>query len=224
MKPDELEKTEDIERRTHTVEMRVKDASYGKKTPTMEGYGANFNSLSEDLGGFREVLMPGCFADALKTSDVRGLFNHNPDKILGRNTAGTLRLSEDERGLRFEIDPDLEISYAKDLQRSMQRGDINQCSFGFKVAEEGQSWAKDSAGMWIRTITKVAQLFDVSPVTYPAYISTSCAVRSMLQKEAELNAEEQRKLEEAKEKELEVYYYHKRKKLELAERSVVVVK
>lgn len=192
-KPD-IEKTDDTERRTHTVEMRVKDAGYGKKGSCMEGYAANFNSLSEDLGGFREVLMPGCFKDALASSDVRGLFNHDPNLILGRNTSGTLRISEDERGLRFEIDPP-ETSYAKDLQVSMQRGDVNQCSFGFRVAEDGDSWAKDSAGMWIRTITKVERLYDVSPVTYPAYVSTSCAVRSMLQKQTELETEEKRKLE-----------------------------
>jgi HK97 family phage prohead protease len=196
----ELEKTDEVERRTHTVEMRVKDAGYGKKTPTMEGYGANFNVLSEDLGGFREILMPGCFKDSIVSCDVRGLFNHNPDKILGRNTAGTLRLNEDEKGLRFEIDPP-ETTYAKDLQVSMSRGDITQCSFGFKVGEDGQSWARDSAGMWIRTITKVEKLYDVSPVTYPAYTSTTCAVRSLLQIKQNEELEEKRKVElEAEEK------------------------
>lgn len=174
----ELEKTDEIERRTHTVEMRVKGATYGKRTPSIEGYAANFNSLSEDLGGFREVLMPGCFADALKTSDIRALFNHNPDKILGRNVAGTLRILEDENGLRFECDPP-ETSYAKDLQVSMSRGDISQCSFGFRVAEDGDAWRKEPDGTYLRTILKVDRLFDVSPVTYPAYASTSCAVRSL---------------------------------------------
>ena len=188
-------KTDDTERRTHTVEMRVKDAAYGKKTPTIEGYAANFNSLSEDLGGFREMLMPGCFKNAISTSDVRALFNHDPNLILGRNTSGTCRLVEDEKGLRFEVDPP-ETSYASDLQVSMRRGDINQCSFGFKVAEEGDTWAKDSAGMWIRSIFNVERLFDVSPVTYPAYASTSCAVRSMIQKQNDEEAETKRKEEE----------------------------
>lgn len=205
------EANNDIERRTHTVEMRVKDPAYGSKTPVMSGYAANFNSLSEDLGGFREVLMPGCFKEALGHSDVRGLFNHNPDKILGRNASGTLRLTEDERGLHFEIDPP-ETSYAKDLGVSMRRGDVTQCSFGFKVASGGDSWAEDSAGMWIRTITKVEQLFDVSPVTYPAYPSTSCSVRSFLKQkgdddinaklEAEKAKEEERKAQEEYEKDM----------------------
>lgn len=215
MKP-EFEKTEDVERRTHTVEMRVKEPSIGKKSSTMEGYAANFNVLSEDLGGFRELLMPGCFKNALSTSDVRALFNHNPDKILGRNVAGTLRVSEDEKGLRFEVDPP-ETSYSKDLQISMQRGDVNQCSFGFRVAEEGDTWAKDSAGMWIRSIFNVEKLFDVSPVTYPAYVSTSCAVRSMLQKQNELEIEEKRKVEEAAQKEITLSLYFKKKELELLE-------
>lgn len=214
----ELEKTDDIERRTHTVEMRVKDAGYGKKTPTMEGYAANFNSLSEDLGGFREMLMPGCFKDALKTSDTRALFNHNPDKILGRTSAGTCRISEDEKGLRFEVDPDMEISYVKDLSRSMSRGDVNQCSFGFRVAADGDFWKEDTDGVWIRTITRVEQLYDVSPVTYPAYTSTSCAVRSLLQKKEEAKAEEKRKVEEAAEAERQRIVYFQRKRLELAER------
>jgi len=179
MKP-ELEKTDEMERRTHTVEMRVKDAAYGKKTPTLEGYAANFNSLSEDLGGFREMLMPGCFADALKTSDIRALFNHDPNLILGRNTSGTCRLIEDERGLKFAIDPP-ETSYAKDLQVSMNRGDVSQCSFGFRVAEGGDAWRKEPDGTYLRSILKVDRLYDVSPVTYPAYASTSCAVRSLVQ-------------------------------------------
>ena len=203
----EIVKTDETERRTH--------ASYGKKTPTMEGYAANFNSLSENLGGFREMLVPGCFKNAIANSDVRGLFNHDPNLILGRNTSGTLRLVEDEKGLRFEIDPP-ETSYAKDLQVSMQRGDVNQCSFGFTVAEDGDSWQKDSDGLWIRTISNVARLFDVSPVTYPAYTSTSCAVRSMMQKETEIAEEEKRQLAEAEELEVKRINDVKRRRLELS--------
>ena len=195
----ELERSAEIECRTHFVEMRIKEPSVDKKNSTLEGYAANFNSLSEDLGGFRELLVRGCFAEAIKTSDVRGLFNHNPDKILGRTASGTLRVFEDEKGLRFEVDPP-ETSYAKDLQISMQRGDVNQCSFGFRVAADGDHWKEDSDGLWIRTIHKVEQLYDVSPVTYPAYTSTSCAVRSLNQKkqEAEQLRTEQQEAEQHK--------------------------
>lgn len=204
MKP-EFEKVDEVERRTHTVEMRTKGATYGKRTPSIEGYAANFNSLSEDLGGFREMLVPGCFADALKTSDIRALFNHDPSLILGRNVSGTLRVYEDEKGLRFEADLP-ETSYAKDLQVSMSRGDVSSCSFGFRVsAEDGDAWRKEPDGTYLRSILKVDRLFDVSPVTYPAYASTSCAVRSLehyrndteaeAAKVAAEQAEEQRKLE-----------------------------
>src|ERR1035437_3378391 len=117
----ELEEKDEMERRTYSVEMRVKEPTIGKKTATIVGYAANFNSPSEDLGGFREMLVPGCFANALKTSDVRALFNHDPNHILGRNMAGTLRLFEDENGLRFEVDPP-DTACARDLQVSMSRG------------------------------------------------------------------------------------------------------
>ena len=201
MKP-EFTEAPDTERRTHTVEMRVKDPSIGSKGFSIEGYAANFNSLSQDLGGFREMLMPGCFSEALACSDVRALFNHDPNLILGRNVSGTCRLIEDDKGLRFEVDPP-ETSYAKDLQVSMKRGDINQCSFGFRVAEKGDTWAKDTDGVWIRSIHKVEKLFDVSPVTYPAYISTSCAVRSMLEQESKKEAEELRAKLEAEQAEVD---------------------
>ena len=182
-------KTDEVERRTYTVEMRVKEPTIGKKSSTIEGYAANFNSLSEDLGGFREMLMPGCFADALKTSDIRALFNHDPNFVLGRNMSGTLRITEDDKGLRFEVDPP-DTACARDLQVSMQRGDINQCSFGFRVAEGGDAWRKEPDGTYLRSILKVDRLFDVSPVTYPAYASTSCAVRSLdkLKQSEELEA------------------------------------
>lgn len=222
MKPENFEVTDDTERRTHTVEMRVKDATYGKKIPTMEGYAANFNSLSEDLGGFREILMPGCFSKAIATSDIRCLFNHNPDKILGRNTSGTLRVVEDERGLRFECEPG-DQTYAKDLEISMRRGDVNQCSFGFRIAKDGDNWKEDSDGLWIRTIHEVERLYDVSPVTYPAYISTDCAVRTLVAKKNELKLEEKRKLEEQAEAERQHAVYIQRKRLELAERNAGIV-
>jgi len=161
--------------------------------------------------------MPGCFADALKTSDIRALFNHDPNYVLGRNMSGTCRLIEDEKGLRFEVDPP-DTTYARDLQVSMSRGDINQCSFGFRVAEDGDAWRKEPDGTYLRSIMKVDRLFDVSPVTYPAYTSTSCAVRSLLQKKQEEESEEKRKLEEQKEVERQQAVYIKRKRLELAER------
>jgi uncharacterized protein len=163
------------ERRTYTVALRS-DAKGGK--PIIRGIAAMFNSMSEDLGGFREQIAPGAFKSALGGSDVRALFNHDPNMILGRSTSGTLRLSETDQGLEFECDaPD--TSYARDLMESMKRGDISQCSFGFTVDTGGDTWQKDAAGQWTRTINVVSRLYDVSPVTYPAYPETSCAMRSL---------------------------------------------
>lgn len=142
----------------------------------MRGYAALFNELSQDLGGFREQIAPGAFTEAIQRDDIRALFNHDPNLVLGRNRAGTLKLSEDQRGLAIEITPP-DTQFARDLMVSMKRGDINQMSFAFRVMPNGQDWAKDDNGQVVRTI-KRAQLFDVSPVTYPAYTGTSIAMRS----------------------------------------------
>lgn len=153
------------------------------------GHAAVFNSLSEDLGGFRETILPGAFADAIGRDDVRALINHDSNLILGRNRAGTLTLSEDSQGLYIEISPP-DTSYARDLMVSMERGDINQMSFGFSVAPGGASWGETTDGVYVRTLSK-CNLFDVSPVTYPAYTQTDVALRSLSEfREAEIKPED----------------------------------
>lgn len=138
---------------------------------TIEGHAAVFNRLSEDLGGFREQVAPGTFAQTIEQDDVFALFNHNPDYVLGRNRAGTLQLSEDGSGLRMVITlPDTQI--ARDLMTSVERRDITGASFGFMTEED--SWERVD-GMDIRTLRRV-RLMDVSPVTYPAYRATDVAV------------------------------------------------
>src|SRR5512137_1309240 len=139
------------------------------------GHAAVFNSLSEDLWGFRERIAPGAFAPALGKSDIRALLNHDPNFILGRTKSGTLRAQEDERGLAVEIDPP-ETRWADDLLVSIGRGDISQMSFAFRVGEE--SW-ETVDGADIRTILSFDEIFDVSPVTYPAYPDTDVALRAM---------------------------------------------
>jgi hypothetical protein len=166
----------DIERRAFVVEgLQIETRADGKKT--MRGHAAVFNQLSQDLGGFREQIAPGAFADAIQTDDVRALFNHDPNFILGRNVAKTLRLSEDATGLAIEIDPP-DTTYARDLMVSMERGDVTQMSFGFSVRPGGQDWAKNDDGQTVRTLKKL-RLFDVSPVVYPAYPQTDIAMREM---------------------------------------------
>lgn len=145
--------------------------------PSIEGYAALFNTPSEELGGFREVIAPHAFRNVLASSDTRALFNHNVNFVLGRMSAGTLSLSEDERGLKANIAPP-DTQWARDLMVSIRRGDVSGMSFGFKVAPGGQSFRRVDGGI-VRTISDFASLLDVSPVTYPAYTDTSVAVRSM---------------------------------------------
>lgn len=146
------------------------------KPPMLRGHAAVFGQLSEDLGGFREQIAAGAFRDAIETDDVRALFNHDANYVLGRNRSGTLRLAEDTRGLAIEIDPP-DTQTIRDLVIApIERGDVTQMSFGFSVRPNGQNWAKDDAGQTIRTLTKV-RLYDVSPVTFPAYPQTDIASR-----------------------------------------------
>lgn len=150
--------------------------------PKVHGYAAVFNRRSQDLGGFVEVIMPGAF-DGVLMDDVRALFNHDSNLILARSKAGrgTLGLGVDATGLWYEFEPDSGQTYASNLVRALKRGDVDQSSFAFAVARDGQAWT-DITGpggkaMRLRTITRFARLFDVSPVTYPAYPDTSASQR-----------------------------------------------
>ncbi len=165
------------ETRSFTVE-GLKIERRDGQAPKLVGHAAVFNSLSEDLGGFREQILPGAFAEAIKTDDVRALFNHDSNFVLGRNVSGTLRLAEDVRGLAIEIDlPDTPT--IRDLVAApIERGDVSQMSFGFSVRPGGQDWAKNDDGHVVRSLKKV-RLYDVSPVTFPAYRSTDVAVREL---------------------------------------------
>ncbi len=173
--PPELKsnKSTDIERRAFMSEIVVSHRD--NESPKIVGHAAVFNKPSLPLFGFREQIMPGAFTKTILEDDIRALWNHNPDYVLGRNKAGTLRLTEDEFGLRIEIDPP-KTSFATDLIESIRRGDVDQMSFGFITRDEKFT---ETNGELIRTLLDV-QLFDVSPVTFPAYPQTDVAVRSML--------------------------------------------
>lgn len=164
-----------IERRFFpATELRIRDTNRGG---TIEGYAALFNSRSSDLGGFVEEITPGAFAEALQRSDVRALWNHDPNYVLGRVKAGTLELIEDEKGLFIRNTPP-NTQWAKDLLESMRRGDVDQMSFTFTVGKGGSDW-REERGMLVRTVKQFHKIHDVSPVTYPAYADTSVAVRSL---------------------------------------------
>lgn len=144
------------------------------------GNGAVFNSRSENLGGFREIIMPGAFDDVL-TDDVRATFNHDHNFILGRSSSGTLRLNINAEGLGYEIDAP-ETQTIRDLVLApMARGDIKESSFGFRVASDGEEWLRDDEGIVIRKIHRVSRLYDIGPVAFPAYQAAGSAQRSLQQ-------------------------------------------
>ena len=158
------------ETRIGTVEVREQD-----NEQHISGYAAVFDTLSDNLGGFREKILPDAFDDVMN-DDVRALFNHETHLILGRTTSDTLQLDLDETGLQYTIDPP-DTQYARDLIKSIKRRDITQSSFAFRV--EDDKWEEDDDGRLIRTIKKFKRLYDISPVTYAAYPDTAVAIRSM---------------------------------------------
>ena len=138
------------------------------------GHAAIFNTLSVPLWGFREKIDPGAFTKAINRDDVRALVEHDPARIIGRNIAKTLRLTEDKIGLKVEIDiPNTQVG--RDLQVSVARGDLSQMSFSFAVVNE--MWQKVDKED-IRTLQEL-ELFDVSVVAFPAYEDTDVAQRRM---------------------------------------------
>ncbi|MDF2789521.1 MAG: prohead protease [Neobacillus sp.] len=136
------------------------------------GYAAVFNSPTTIGDWFTEIIAPGAFSRSLsENGDIRALFNHNWDNVLGRTKSGTLKLEEDDRGLKFEIElPNTTI--ARDLAESMARGDINQCSFGFWVNEETWDYSVEP---YVRTVNEV-ELFEISVVSIPAYDDTEASL------------------------------------------------
>lgn len=157
---------------------------------TLRGYAAKYNVLSEMMWDFQETVAPGAF-DGVLEDDVRALFNHDPNHILGRTRSGTLRLSLDDVGLVYEVDlPDTEM--AGTVAAAVERGDVTQSSFAFTVNEA--VWTEREDGTWLRTITSLKQLYDVSPVTYPAYPDATVGMRSaMIAEQKQLRAADEQR-------------------------------
>lgn len=186
-----------MEKRFHATEVRA--VKNGNKK-TIAGYAARYNVLSHPLPAgngqkFRERIAPGAFKRILATNpDVVATFNHDVNKVLGRTSAGTLRLSENARGLQFECDlPDTEAG--RDTYESVSRGDLNACSFAFTLGDRMDHFAEEDCeeedeGMRgklkravkriVRTIRDFADLIDVSVVTHPAYPGTAVDARHLL--------------------------------------------
>jgi HK97 family phage prohead protease len=141
------------------------------------GYAAVYNRLSLDLGGFREMILPGAFDKVLGRErgrqDVVALFNHNSDIVLGRTSSGTLELSSDDKGLRYVVTPP--VSRA-DVLELIQRRDVKGSSFAFTVDSKGEAFVPDEKGNAIRHIREVSGLYDVGPVLVPAYPASTAGV------------------------------------------------
>lgn len=157
---------------TTTIDFEERDGA--KDDNVIIGHASVFNSDSEDFGGWIERVAPGAFDDVLG-DDAYALFNHDPNQVLGRNKVN-VRLMQDETGLKYRIKlPDTTLG--KDLRQLIKDGIISKSSFGFTVKEQRWEHFKDKPS--IRTLVKIDRLYDVSPVTYPAYPDTSVGTRCL---------------------------------------------
>lgn len=139
----------------------------------IEGYFAVFNSDYQITSDMSESVAPGAFSDAM-SDDVRALIDHETRLVLGRNRAGTLELREDSHGLWGSILVNPNDQDAMNLYSRVRRGDVNQCSFGFDILDEGTEYREDGTIHW--TIRKV-KLYEVSVCTFPAYAETNVQAR-----------------------------------------------
>jgi HK97 family phage prohead protease len=174
-KDERQEMTTTVERRVNTVEFDVRNGEASSDGMSFTGYAAVFNSPSEPLP-FTEVIKEGAFKRSLKSrNEIKLFMNHNTDVVLGSTRAGTLKLSEDSRGLLAQAElPD--TSAGRDLSVLMKRGDVSSMSFGFSVPPKGDSWSQDGATRELHQV----RLHEVSIVTgFPAYEATTASVRSL---------------------------------------------
>lgn len=165
---------DNLEIRSFNIELRNEPESRH-----IEGYGSVFNERSLDLGGFVEMIAPGAFDGVIERSDVKCYLDHNPEKGIlarSRNGKGSLSLVIDEKGLRYEFDAP-HTNLGDEVVEGLKRGDYSQSSFAFTVEDE--VWTKEADGSYLRTITKIGGLYDVSIVANPAYEGTSVALRSL---------------------------------------------
>lgn len=174
-KDERQQMTTTVERRVNTVQFDIRAGEASSDGMSFTGYAAVFDSPSEPLP-FTEVIKGGAFQRSLKSrNEIKLFMNHNTDVVLGSSRAGTLRLSEDSRGLLAEADlPD--TTAGRDLSVLMQRGDVNSMSFGFSVPPRGDKWSEDGATRELHQV----RLHEVSIVTgFPAYQATTASVRSL---------------------------------------------
>lgn len=163
----------------------------------LEGYFAVFNAIYELWPGATESIAPGAFDESV-SDDVRALFNHNTDLVLGRSSAGTMELRQDSRGLWGRIRINRNDSDAMNAYARISRGDVSGCSFGFDIAEQDVEYREDGSVHW--TILRVSPLYEISPCTFPAYKETTVSAR-------------QRDFADLQRKRLEAWQHQAREKL-----------
>lgn len=178
-----MSNTQDIERRFFSTRLETRNEE--GQPPIIEGYAAVYGVESDNLGGFVEIIEPGFFSEVL-SDDVRSLWNHNDDLVLGRTKSGTLTIEDTNTGLHTVTTPP-DNTWGRDALVSMRRGDVDQMSFSFTVRDDGDSWERRADGVMVRTLLPggAAGLYDISPVTYPAYPQASAAVRSKIKQLSE---------------------------------------
>ena len=170
----------DIERRDISfeeapeAELTIETRASGQTA--IVGYAAVYNRLSLDLGGFREMILPGAFDKVLSRQrgkqDVIAVFNHDPNILLGRTSSGTLQLSSDEKGKKYSVTPPAERAEIISL---ILRRDVFGSSFAFTVSKDGESFASDASGA-VRSIREVSGLYDVGPVVNAAYPASTSGI------------------------------------------------
>ncbi|MEC1436547.1 MULTISPECIES: HK97 family phage prohead protease [Bacillus subtilis group] len=187
--------SKEVEIRT-SQEGALKAHSNDDGPKVISGYALKFGTRSHNLGGFIEMIDKRAL-DQTDMSDVRALIDHDPSKILGRTSAGTLKLEVDDIGLRFDVTlPNTQ--YASDLYENLRVGNISNCSFGFMLGKDGDSFTRDQeTGLPLRSLRNISKLTDVSVVTYPAYEDTDVTIakRNLQQyKERNRNPEKEKLL------------------------------
>ena len=197
----------EIEIRSFPCELR----SDGEEKRTVVGTAAVFNSRTELWTDTFEEIAAGAFDEVLD-NDVRALFNHDSSKILARTKSKTLKLSVDKNGLNYTFNAP-NTTVGNDLLESLSRGDIDQSSFAFRVKEA--KWTDLGDGKELRTILKVSELLDVSPVTYPAYRDTKVAKREKEQRDIDATDQVKKEQEENKQKEIQRKHNERERKLKL---------
>lgn len=183
-----------MEKELRSIEIRTIEDSR-----KIEGVSIVFNALSNDLGGFREQIIPEAVEGVIEQSDIFFLYNHTSDRgflARSRNGSGSLQTEVREDGVYFSFDAP-RTALGDEVLEYLKRGDVNQCSFAFAV--EADKWEKQEDGMYIRTITKFKKLYDMSLVDNPAYSQTSACARFAEIKEEERIANE-RAMKEAEER------------------------